>query len=81
MTRRTEIDEDKLSEVALAILSLTAHEEFGVTRAWKGLDWALLNNLHQRGWIENPVGKQKSVVFTQKGEALASEFLSRHFGK
>jgi hypothetical protein len=81
MADQTALDEDKLAEVALAILSLTAHKDSGVMRAWKGVDWNLLDSLHQRGWIENPVGKQKSVIFTQSGEELASEFLNRHFGK
>lgn len=48
MTHWTELDQDKLAEVALAILSLTSHEDSGVTRAWKGLDWDLLGSLHQQ---------------------------------
>lgn len=81
MTNETTFDEQKLAEVALAILSLTAHEQFGVTRAWKGLDWDLLGKLHKLGWIEDPVGKQKSVVFTKEGEKLAAQFFEKHFAK
>lgn len=43
-----EIDSDKLAEAALAILSLTLHEG---GRVWKGLDWDLLDLLHEKGWI------------------------------
>ena len=81
MIRRAEIDEEKLAEVGLAILSLTAHVESGVTRAWKGLDWDLLNSLHQKGWINDPVGKQKSIVLTAEGAKLAAEFLNKHFAR
>lgn len=73
------LDEDKLSEAALAILSLTAFQSGRNTRAWKGLDWDVLGLLFQRGWISDPVGKTKSVVLTEAGERLAPELLSRHF--
>lgn len=75
------IDDEKLAEVALAILSLTAHKDMGAVRAWKGMDWDLLGLLHEKGWIEDPVGKQKSVVFSDEGEKLATQFLEKHFGK
>jgi hypothetical protein len=81
MTFANNLDEDKLASVALAILSLTAHTDMGVVRAWKGMDWDLLNVLHQKGWIRDPVGKQKSVVFTDEGIDLANKFLEEHFGK
>jgi len=75
----TNLDEDKLCEAALAILGLTAFRTGHSTRAWKGMDWDVLGLLFQRGWIGDPVGKTKSVVLTETGERLASEFLSRHF--
>jgi hypothetical protein len=81
MTFVDNIDKEKLAEVALAILSLTAHKNMGGVRAWKGMDWDLLNILYQKGWIGDPVGKQKSVVFTDEGEDLATKFLEKHFGK
>ena len=74
------INEEKLAEAALAILSLTGHKEPGGVRAWKGMDWDLLGLLHEKGWIGDPVGKQKSVVFSEEGETLAAEFLEKHFG-
>jgi hypothetical protein len=40
-----------------------------------------MGRLHKLGWIEDPVGKQKSVVFTKKGEELAPQFFEKHFGK
>ncbi len=81
MTFDDNIDVEKLAEAALAILSLTAHKDMGGIRAWKGMDWGLLDVLYQKGWIYDPVGKQKSVVFTEEGEDLAIKFLEKHFGK
>ena len=81
MALPSNLDEDKLCEAALAILGLTASTTHGVTRAWKGLDWDLMELLHRKGWIESPVGKAKSVVFTEAGERMAPECLTRHFGK
>jgi hypothetical protein len=73
-----EIDTDKLAEAALAILSLTLHDE---GRVWKGLDWDLMDLLHEKGWIVDPQTKAKSVVLTEDGERLATEFLRKHFGR
>ena len=75
-----DINEAKLAEVALAILWLSAHGEPDYLRAWKGMDWDLLDILHRRGWIHDPVGKQKSVVFSGDGAKLAEEYFGKHFG-
>ena len=75
------LDHDKLSEAALAILGLTAHTDHGITRAWKGMDWALTDALFERGWIGDPKGVAESVVLTDEGTRLAEEFLRKHFGK
>ena len=56
-----DIDADKIDEAVLALLYLTLHN--GV-RAWKGHDWDALDRLYQKGMIDNPVGKAKSVVLT-----------------
>ena len=74
------LNHDKLNETALAILGLTAHTDHGITRAWKGMDWGLLDELFARGWIADPKGKSKSVVLTEKGARLAEELLQKHFG-
>ncbi len=81
MTLPDNLDQDKLAEAALAILSLTAwDEEFGA-RAWKGLDWDLTDLLYEKGWICDPKGKQKSVVLTEEGVSLAAVYLEKHFGR
>lgn len=74
------LNHDKLSESALAILGLTAFHDHQRVRAWKGMDWDLLDVLYKKGWIEDPKGKAKSVVLTTEGAQLAQEILRRHFG-
>ena len=74
------LNQEKLSEAALAILGLTAFRDRRVVRAWKGMDWDLLEVLYEKGWIDNPKGKAKSVVLTEEGARLAQELLQRHFG-
>ena len=81
MTLRGDLDHEKLAEAALAILSLSSWDEEYEARAWKGLDWDLMDLLHEKGWIRDPVGKQKSVVLTEQGVALAATYLEKYFGK
>jgi hypothetical protein len=76
----TNLNQEKLSEAALAILGLTAFRDRHVVRAWKGMDWDLLDVLYQKGWIDDPKGKAKSVVLTDEGARLAGDLLQRHFG-
>ena len=45
------------------------------------MDWDLLDQLYARGWIGDPKGKAKSVVFTAERARLAEEFLIRHFSE
>lgn len=80
MALPSNVNHDKLSEAALAILGLTAFRDHQVVRAWKGMDWDLLDALHEKGWIADPRGKAKSVVLTDEGAQLAQDLLQRHFG-
>jgi hypothetical protein len=80
MSLPEKLDHEKIAEAALAILSLSRMvEPYGVT-AWKGIDWDVMNLLYEKGWISNPVGKQKSVGITEEGIELADEFLENYFG-
>ena len=74
------LNQEKLSEAALAILGLTAFVDHDVVRAWKGMDWDLLDALYRKGWIEDPKSKAKSVILTGEGARLAEDLLQRHFG-
>jgi hypothetical protein len=59
-----EIDRDRIDDTVLALLFLGHHE--GV-RTWKSFDWGAMERLHAKGLISDPVGKAKSVVFTDEG--------------
>jgi Domain of unknown function (DUF6429) len=73
-----EYDEDKVDEMVLALLFLTLHDNY---RAWKGHDWGAMERLHNKGMIDNPVGKAKSVVLTDEGLQRSRELFIKHFGK
>lgn len=73
------IDRKKLLEVALAMLHLTTHGDRFGARAWKGMNWDLLDALHEQGWISDPKSKAKSVALSEEGERLAAEFFDKHF--
>jgi hypothetical protein len=77
-TLSDELDVEKLAEVALGLLSLTIHDG---ARAWKGIDWDVMNLLFERGWIHDPRGQAKSVVLTETGLELAEKLLLKHFAK
>jgi len=60
----SEPDLDRIDEAVLALLVLGLHDG---SRAWKTFDWDALDRLHAKGLISNPVGRAKSVVFTEAG--------------
>ena len=73
-----EIDEEKIDEAVLALLYLTLHDG---GRAWKSFDWDAMNRLHEKGLIENPVGKGKSILFTEEGLKESERLFQKHFAK
>jgi hypothetical protein len=70
------IDEHKIDEAVLALLYLTLHDGH---RAWKGFDWDALNRLFEKGFIDDPVNKAKSVALTDKGLAEAERLFRAMF--
>ena len=72
------LDTDRIDDAVLALLLLGLHED---DRAWKSFDWDAMNRLHEKGWISDPVGKAKSVVFTPEGKARAEALLESLFGE
>ena len=78
MSDGIEIDWDKAEDLALALLFMTLHDG---QRAWKGLDFELMDRLCERGLIGDPKGKAKSVVFTEEGLSRAREMFRKHLAK
>ena len=70
------INKDKIDDAALALLYITLHDDY---RAWKGMDWGVLGRLHEKGMIHDPVGKVKSVVFTDDGLERAKRLFKEMF--
>ena len=85
-TKREEIameyDTDKVDDMALALLYLTHFREGKdyPYQAWKGLDWDVLYQLHEKGYIEDAKNKKKSIVFTDEGFERSKRLFQKHFG-
>jgi len=69
-------DDDKIDRAVLAPLYLGIHDS---ARAWKEFDWNAMNRLYEKGFIADPRGKSKSVVFTEKGLSEARMLLEELF--
>jgi hypothetical protein len=69
-------DDARIEEAVLALLAIFS---FDGGRAWKGFEFDVLNRLHAHGFIENPVGKQKSVCLTEKGLERGRELAKKLF--
>jgi hypothetical protein len=72
------LDADKIDEAVLALLLLGRHDG---ARAWKGFDWDAMNRLHEKGYITDPRGKAKSVVFTEERIIEAERLIKKMFTK
>lgn len=75
-------DPNKVDEVVLALLWLTAFDEdqFGA-RAWKSHDWYALERPHAAGYISDPRSKAKSVVLSPAGVRRARGLFEQHFSR
>jgi hypothetical protein len=71
-----DIDQDRIDEAVLALLFLGRHDG---DRAWKSFDWASMERLHTKGLISNPIGKAKSIVFTDEGMRLSEALFRKLF--
>jgi Domain of unknown function (DUF6429) len=73
-----ELDTNKIDDAVLALLYLGLHDG---GRAWKGFDWDTMDRLYEKGYITDPKGKARSVVFTEEGEERSRQLLEKLFGK
>ena len=73
-----DIDPERIDDAVLALLRLGLHDG---RRAWKGFDWGALDRLHRKGMISDPVGKARSVVFTEQGRREAERLFHAFFAR
>jgi len=71
-----DIDWDRVDDAALALLSLTLHDD---DRVWKGLDWDITDRLYDKGLIHDPRNKAKSIRFTPEGVERAERVFRELF--
>ncbi len=76
-----EYNEDKVDETALALMYLTTFKDGIAYCSWKGLDWDILNRLHEKGLISDPKSKAKSIVLSDKAVKMSEQLFKKHFGK
>ncbi len=74
-------DQDKIDDATLALLWLVMEKDKYEVRAWKGFDWETMNRLHEKGFIDDPRSKAKSVAVTAEGEKRARELFEQMFGR
>ena len=73
-----DIAKDRIDEAVLALLFLTMDES---GRAWKGFDWDVMDRLHEKGFIFDPVNKAKSVVLTEEGQRRSERLFQQMFAR
>ena len=71
-----DIDDNRIDDAVLALLLLGLHDG---RCAWKSFDWDALDRLHAKGLISDPVGKAKSVMFTDQGLERARSLIREMF--
>ena len=71
------IDTNRIDQAVLALLWLGVHDANNAT--WKSFDWGVLERLHQKGFISNPVGKSKSVYLSEEGAARSKALFEAMF--
>ena len=77
--KATPILPDKLEQVVLALLHMNSFKERDGRRAWKSPPWAILDSLHEKGYISDPATKNKSVWLTDEGAKLSEELFEKLF--
>jgi hypothetical protein len=76
-----EINEQKVDEMSLALLYLTTFKDKFGFRAWKSHSWDVLDRLYEKGFIDDPATKAKSVVLTDEGVKRSKLLFEKHFAK
>jgi hypothetical protein len=80
LEQRMGYDTSKIDEAALALLGAYAQSEHGRAWAWKSLEFEISDRLFEKGLIEDPRNKNKSVYFTSAGIEAARAAADKLFG-
>ena len=72
-------NKDKVDDMTLALLHLVMFDDKYCTRAWKGFDWETMDRLHEKGYINDPKGKTRSVTVTEEGIKRAEKLFKQFF--
>ena len=73
-------DESRVAEATLALMFLGVFEDATGVRTWKSFEWTVLKQLHELGYISDPVNKNKSVWLTDEGYERSRELFQQIFG-
>ena len=75
-----EYDPNKVDDVVLALLYLNIFDDGdGNIRAWKSFNWDAMDRLFEKGYIDDPKSKAKSVYMSEEGIRRAEELFRRFF--
>lgn len=75
-----EYDKEIVDEMTLALLWLTMFDQGPGTRAWEEFNWEHMNRIYEKGYIDDPKSKARSVVVTKEGKWKDEELFNKHFG-
>ena len=74
-------NEQKIEELTLLLIALTSWKEkisgIDITRAWKGYDFNILDDLTEKGYISGSK-KSKLVILTDEGVKKADELIKKY---
>jgi hypothetical protein len=71
-------DGGKVEQVVLALFQMNLSDDSG-RRAWKSLPWSVMDSLYQKGYISDPVTRNKSVWLSEEGAKLSRELFEKLF--
>jgi hypothetical protein len=76
-----EYNRDKVDEMVLALLFLTSSSDPFGTRAWKGFNLEVLERLHRKGYINDPMEKSPTVTLSEAGADLSKKLFFENFAE
>ena len=76
-----EYNQEKVDDMILALLFLTSSTDKYGTRAWKGLDWQVLDRLYKKGYISDPREKGPTMQLSDAGAERSKQLFDEHFVK